>query len=256
MPIKRPHNPKAPAFVRKWRRTVSVGCSHGDLADVSRQDEVIAFCQRFKPEIKFELGDVIDTAAFRSGARGTKDEATAIEPDKLAAAEWLRRYEPTHLSWGNHDWRLVQWQGHPNAIVSYAAATVWERLQVVVRELHTKTVPYHIQNGWFDMGGVFFGHGFMYSENALRDHSEMLGGRVVMAHIHRPEMAQGRIRPESSSFCVGTLANLDKLDYADRNRSKNRWGAGLVMGEMCETESNLWLVSAAPGKPLMFPPGY
>jgi len=31
------------------------------------------------------------------------------------------------------------------------------------------------------------------------------------------------------------------MTYADTNRAKNRWGAGVVFGEMCETESKLWL---------------
>jgi hypothetical protein len=237
----RPHNPKATAFVRKWRRVVAIGCTHGDLAHPERLNEVIAFCDRFKPEIRFDLGDIMDTAAFRSGSRGTKDEAQPIAPDNLAAIEWLRRYQPTHIAWGNHDWRLVEWQGHPNAALSFAASTVWACLQDEVRKLHAWQVPYHITKGWFQMGGYFWGHAYMFGENATRDHAEMLGGPVAHAHTHRAETSHGRTLYDSASFSVGTLADVEKMHYADRQRSKTRWGAGALFGEMCETESRLWL---------------
>lgn len=236
----RPHNPKAPAFVRKWRRVSAIGCSHGDLAHADRLNEVIAFVDRFKPEIRFDLGDIMDTAAFRNGARGTKDESQPVAPDNLAAVEWLRRYRPTHITWGNHDWRLVHWQGHPNAAVSFAASTVWGCLQDEVKKLHAWQLPYKDRLA-FHMGGVYWTHGTQYGENALRDHAEKFGGPVVMAHIHRAETSQGRTVRESGSFSVGTLSDIHRMTYADTNRAKNRWGAGVVFGEMCETESKLWL---------------
>lgn len=243
------------AIVQRYRRVMAIGCTHGDLADQSRLDEAIAFRDRFKPDVRFDLGDLIDTRAFRSGARGSKDEAADPVPDRNAAADWIRRYEPTHVSWGNHCWRLVEWQGHPNAVVSYAASTIWEDLQKAVREVHAKTRPYHISKGWFEMGGVFWGHGYMHNQTAVRDHAEMLGGRVVMAHLHTPEQVPGRVINSGPSFCVGTLANVDRMTYADRNRSKTRWGAAVLFGEVSEKESHLWLVSAKPGEPLRFPPG-
>ena len=246
---------KAPAIIRKWKRVTAVGCTHGDLASKGRLDEVLKFVDRYQPEVRFDLGDIMDTAAFRSGARGTKDETQPIAPDNLAAIEWMRRYRPTHLTWGNHDWRLVEWMNHYNATLAFAAATVWGALQDEVRRMGVQTRPYHISRNSFYMGGVHWMHGFMFNQNAVRDHAEMVGGRVVMAHLHTPEQVPGRVINAGPSFCVGTLADVDKLSYADRNRSKTRWGAGVVFGEMCETESHLWLASAKPGEPLRFPPG-
>tara|TARA_R110000868_G_scaffold21573_2_gene89318 strand:- start:343 stop:1185 length:843 start_codon:yes stop_codon:yes gene_type:complete len=237
----RPHNPKATAFIRKWHKCMAIGCSHGDLAYPERLNEVIAFRERFKPEIRFDLGDLMDTAAFRSGARGTKDESQPIGPDNLAAVEWMRRYEPTHITWGNHDWRLVEWQGHQNEALSFAASIVWGTLQDEVKRLQAWQTPYHITKNWIQMGGYFWGHGTMFGENALRDHAEMLGGPVVHAHTHRAETVHGRTKHDSTSFSVGTLADVNKMKYADRQRSKTRWGAGVVFGEMCGTESTLWL---------------
>jgi hypothetical protein len=244
------------ALVQKWRRFMALGCTHGELADGSRLDEAIAFRDRFNPEIRFDLGDLIDTAAFRAGAAGTKDGSRDPLPDKNAASEWIRRYEPTHITWGNHDWRLVKWQGHPNAVVSYAASTIWEDLQKAVREVGAKTRPFiNSKDGWFFMGGRAWGHGYLHNQNAIRDTAEMVGCPIVQADLHVPEQIPGRTYDTDASFCVGTLADIAKMTYAETFRNRSRWAAGITFGEMSTKETRIWLVSAVPGKPLIFPPG-
>ncbi len=57
------------------------------------------------------------------------------------------------------------------------------------------------------------------------------------------------------SFCVGTLGDLDKFTYARRRRATSRWNAGVVFGEVCEGDAQLWLATGAKGKPIHFPPG-
>lgn len=232
---------------------MAVGCTHGHLAHPQRQREVLQFKKRFDPHVAFDLGDLIDTAAFRSGAHGTKDEAEPIAPDRMAAVDWIRKYQPTHITWGNHDWRPYELQFHHNAIIAEAAATVWTRLIDAAKEVGAKTKPYDIKKGWFFMGGYGWTHGYMYSESAVRDHSEMAGVPVVMAHIHRPLQERGRMLIDRPSFCVGTLGDLDKFDYARRRRAFTRWAAGMVFGEMCENNSRLWLVSARQDEALRFP---
>lgn len=238
---------------RRWRRVMAVGCSHGDLIDTRIAKQVLRFRDDYKPEIRFELGDVIDTAAFRHGAKGTKDETRPIAPDFFAGKRWLQQYEPTHIAWGNHDVRLLEYADHPNAILAHAASTLWNDLTDTAAHLKAKTVPYDIEKGWFDMGGVFWGHGFMYNENAVRDHSEMLGGPVVMAHLHQPQQVEGRIRGAARSFCVGTLGEIEKFSYARRRRATLRWGHGCVFGEISDKEAVLWLASCPKGGQLRFP---
>lgn len=238
---------------RSWKRVVAVGCSHGDLANRKIQQQVLDFVKRFDPEIRFDLGDVMDTAAFRSGARGTKDEAHEVAGDQLAAVRWLERYRPTHLAWGNHDVRLLEWMDSPNAVVAHAAGCVWNELQSAVRKLKCKTVPYDYEHGWFEMGGTMWGHGYWYNENALRDHAEYLGKPTIMAHLHRAQQISGRTRDWSRSFCVGTLADIDAMKYARRRRATSAWSHGLVFGEIASDRSQLWLASCPKGEDLRFP---
>jgi hypothetical protein len=244
-------------IVRPWKRVVAIGCTHGYKASRPRLKEVLAFVNRYQPEYRFELGDIVDTEAFRSGAKGTADEGKDPRPDQQSGLEWLDAYAPTHISWGNHDVRLLELSNHPSAIVAYAASTLWHQLTSKADELKAKTVPYDIGKGWHRLGGVFWGHGYMYNINAVRDHAEMLSGPVVMAHLHKPEVVPGRTLNNSMSYCVGTLSDIDSHHYARRRRATLAWGHGCVWGEICESknkpESKLYLTTSAAGEPLRFP---
>lgn len=240
-------------IIRKWRRVTAVGCLHGNLVNPGIQKQVLAFVKDFKPEIRFELGDVLDTAAMRAGAKGTPDEGKSLKQDYIAGVHWLKQYEPTHISWGNHDARIVELCEARSAVVAQAAESVWEELQKTVRSLKAKTVPYDYEHGWFEMGGTYFGHGYWYNEASVRDHAEFLGGPVVMAHLHYAQQVSGRTRNPSPSFCVGTLANIEAMHYARRRRATARWSHGIVWGEICDKASNLNLTYCPKGGSLRFP---
>ncbi len=238
---------------RKWRRVMAIGCRHGDLYHPAICKQVLKFRDSFKPEIRFDLGDVLDTRGFRSGAKGTSDESADVGLDFHSGVRWLEQYEPTHIAWGNHDVRLLDLADSPNGVVAHAASSLWHSLQDTAAKLKAKTVPYDFEKGWFQLGGHFWGHGYWYNEASVRDHAEYLGGPVVMAHLHAPHQINGRTRVWSDSFCVGALADIHKLSYARRRRATSRWGHGLLFGEISDTESHLWLAKAKPGDLLRFP---
>jgi hypothetical protein len=238
----------------RWKRVMAVGCSHGDLVHPGIRRQVLEFKKRFKPEIRFELGDLIDTACFRSGAAGTKDEAHDPRDDHARAVRWIQEYEPTHISWGNHDWRLYELSTHPKAIVAALAGQMWNSLTDAAANVKAKTVPYDIKQGWHYCSGMAFGHGFMFNQFAVRDHAEMLGCPVVMAHLHSPQMVEGRTVRDTPSFCVGSMADDEKLTYGRRRRSSLTHGHGIVYGELSETSARLWLIRSPNGQLFHFPP--
>lgn len=240
---------------RRWRRVMAIGCTHGDLVHPQAYRDAMEFRRRFKPEIRFHLGDLVDTACFRSGAAGTPDEARSPRDDMSRAAQLIEDYEPTHLCWGNHDWRLHELQSHPKAIVATLAGQLWADLNGRLAKRKTVTVPYDIAKGWIHLGGVAWTHGFMYNMQAVRDHAETAGCAVVMAHLHAPQMVEGRTLRDTPSFCVGALADDEQLGYGRRRRQSLTHGHGLVWGEISDTEAHLWLIRAANGHPMRFPPG-
>lgn len=70
--------------IRNWKPFMAVGCTHGHLVDKEARKKALEFKRRLKPKKTFDLGDLIDTAAFRSGARGSKDETEPTEPEVVS----------------------------------------------------------------------------------------------------------------------------------------------------------------------------
>lgn len=236
-----------------WRRVMAVGCSHGEFVHPVIRAQVLEFKRRFKPHYRFDLGDLMDTACFRSGAAGTKDESHSSRDDKAAALKWIAEYEPTHLAWGNHEWRLYELSTHPKAIVRDLADEMWGQLEAAAAKVKAKTVPYDIEDGWHYLGGMAWGHGFMYNQFAVRDHAEMLGCPVVMGHLHAPHQVEGRTIKDTCSYCVGAMADDRNLTYGRRRRNSVIHGHGIVYGEVSEDKAHLHLLRSQNNNPLRIP---
>ncbi len=234
---------------------MAIGCTHGDLVHPHAAEQALAFKDRFKPHYRFDLGDVIDTACFRSGSQGTKDEAHDPRDDHSRAVRWIEEYEPTHLSWGNHDWRLVKLIGHPKAIINSLVTQMWGSLEGAAKRVKAQTVPYHRRRGWFDFGGYMWGHGYEYNINALQSHANAAGKPVVIAHLHHPHQVRGKNINSGPSFCVGGLVDEDKLTYGHERLASLAHGHGILFGETNGEESHLWLAQGENGKVIHLPPG-
>lgn len=239
----------------KWRKIVAMGCTHGDLVHPGARRQALEFVERYKPEIRFDLGDMIDTACFRQGAAGTKDESHDPRDDQSQAIRWIKDYRPTHIAWGNHDWRLVELAEHPKAIVRTLASQMWGTLNAAALSVGAKTVPYHRKHGWFKEYGYAWGHGYEYNINALQSHVNAAGMPVVMFHLHHPHQIRGRNIFSNPSFCGGGLVDEEKLTYGHRRVASLTHGHGWVFGETNGTESHLWLAQGENGKKIHLPPG-
>ena len=106
---------------------MALGCSHGALACPKALAAILKFKQSFKPDLTAHLGDAFDTTAFRSGARGTKDEAEPIDPDIASGLDFLEKLQPTVFLFGNHEDRLTSLASHPNAMQTNAPAVLAAR---------------------------------------------------------------------------------------------------------------------------------
>jgi hypothetical protein len=225
---------------RRWKRILAVGCSHGHLADPKAVSAVLRFKKSYRPDTTVHLGDFTDTAAFRSGAKGTGDEAEPIAPDIDAGLQLLRDLEPTLVYAGNHEARLFKLARHYNAIVAECAQHIVEQINRSVIALKAEFVQYKGIWEWRELGGYKYMHGSFYSENATRDHAEAFGN-CVHAHTHRACVSKGRRSDNPSGFGVGTLTSIGNMDYANTRRATLSWSAGFVWGEYCDDASVLWL---------------
>ena len=228
---------------------MAIGCTHGVYADQTAIDTVLAFADRWKPERRIHLGDVGDYAAFRTGAKGTKDEAAELEPDSAAVVSLIERYAPTDLLIGNHDLRIWRATTAINAITAKAAQALRNEFLTACDKVGANVIDtYDINRSYLRIADTLFLHGFMYGEQALRDHAEHFG-RCVHAHWHKPGIAHGRRADHPTAFCVGTLADIEKLEYANTRRATAAWGQAFTFGEyndthctvnLCERQGDEW----------------
>lgn len=216
----------------KSKRWLAVSCNHGEHIDTGAAAELWKFCDEFRPQYRIHLGDIWDTTAWRAGAGGTADEGADVGADWDAGCQFLRRFRPHLVFLGNHDVRPQRYLRHPNALLRRAAELYTQDIEnLIQRDLRAELVQYDIRTGWRTIGGTAFGHGFMFSENAVRDHVEMLGRPVVMGHLHYVGTQVGRAIGAPAGYCVGCLADINKMDYAKTRRATTRWGNGWAYGE-------------------------
>lgn len=228
---------------RKWRRWMATGCLHSTHACVEYQRNVRAFRKAFQPHDYTELGDLLETTCLRAGARGTKDEVEPLEPDVNKALAWLNEMAPNRWMLGNHDDRVYHLLEHPSAMVAELARRLVADMEAAAASVKCKVYPYDIEQGWARVGNLYMGHGYMYNINALRDHVEMVGGNVVMAHLHTPHMFKGRGANSPMGICVGLGGDPRTMAYARRRRQTLTWAHGIGYGEFCDDASTMHLLS-------------
>lgn len=231
-----------------FKRFLAFGCSHGSLVDKHALAAVMKFSRAFKPHRKIHLGDVCDYAAFRGGAGGTKDEAVGLAPDIRAGAELIKQWAPTDVLIGNHDERVWRMADHQNAVIAHAAACSRHEFLTACESVKAKVLQsYDINQSWITLGDTKLMHGWMYSENAMRDHAEHFG-KCIIAHLHVAGMGNARRSDHAVCYCVGTLANIPALDYAKGRRATARWSHGFVYGEYNDKECHIYLSHCEQGQ--------
>lgn len=230
---------------------MAVGCSHGKHIDKDAREIVLAFRERWKPELIVHLGDAIDTAAFRSGARGIDaDSSEPVAPDIDGGLQFLDELRADVYLAGNHEARLWHLQHSPNAVIAYAAHKCIEAIEENCRKAGRILVPYSGIHQLYKKADITFTHGTFYNEMAARDYAETYGGKVVFAHTHKAAQQEGRTHAPSTGYCVGTLTRRAALEYASTRRATLAWSHGIVAGEYREgasPASAVWLFASEQG---------
>ena len=215
------------------KKALIVGCSHGALMDRSACDQVIKFRDRYKPDEVIHLGDFLDTTAFRSGARGTADEGKDVDADVLAGLTFMERLRPTVVFSGNHEARIWKHFDDPSALISKCARDTAKHVTKFIREeLRAKFVDsYNINRSWLRLGPYLLGHGWMYGENAVREHAELMATNCIIAHTHSFAVARGRVHTGATCISVGMLADYDALSYAHQRKATSKWTVSFLSCE-------------------------
>lgn len=225
---------------RKWQTGIAVGCNHANLACKVAQDNIVAYCEERKFDVRLDLGDVGEYTAFRRGA-SAQDGNTDLAEDREAQQRWLRSYRPTHRCLGNHDRRIHTLGRHPSATIKEAAFSLINESQRLDEELGTIVRPYHQKKGWFEFGGYKWGHGWRHGQTALLKHANSFGSCVI-AHWHKAGMVIGsRADQLAICYCVGMMGDPEKFDYAIDTEAWLGWCHGAAEFEFCDDDIAIWL---------------
>lgn len=225
--------------VKKWKRFLALGCSHGQMADPDALKAILKFKESWKPDFTAHLGDAIDTAAFRAGAKGSKDEAEPVDPDVFAGLDFLRKLRLNLYLLGNHEDRLTNLSTHHNAIVACLASKILAEINDECKKMKTLILPYDYRQ-CYRLANYSLMHGTIFTENAARDHAEV-HGNVIHAHNHRAMMATGRRSDAPVGIAVGCLIDPSKAGYAKNRKSTYAWSQGFVWGEYSDATLVPWL---------------
>jgi hypothetical protein len=229
-------------IARRWRKVLAVGCSHGCYADPLAVEAVHKFRAAFRPDTVIHLGDWADATAFMGRAMkgDTPAHGAPIRPDISDGLEFLKAVRANIVFCGNHEARLYRLRESQSAIVAECAKTIIECIEATCKRLKAELVPYDVLNGWREVGGFRYAHGYWYNELALRDCAESVGNSVT-AHSHAAGMARGRRLDNPIAYGTGCLCEIARMEYALTRRATMRWSQGFVWGEYTANQSQLWL---------------
>jgi predicted phosphodiesterase len=227
-----------PSVTRRWRKWAACSCTHGADIDPNFRRAFLAFLADYKPDQRLHLGDAIDLACLRSGARRDPDEpdrAESLMDDLLAGLSFLHEMRPTVYLDGNHEARAVQLSRSGNQVVAYAAGQVIQRMRDELARYKTKHLPWlGMQRGGIHMlGGTAFLHGALYNVSAARDTAEALGMDCVFGHTHRVAMESSRTLNPVIGYNIGCGISLG-AEYAASRRQTLGWRHAFAYGEFTD----------------------
>lgn len=214
-----------------WKRGLAVTCSHAQMVLPDAMETLQRFADDWKPTQLVHLGDFLDTTAFRSGAADTSDEGADVDFDLTAGLLFVRDFFDINrranvrlLFRGNHDERPYTMTRHPKALVRKAAKDVCSAIEFQARKSKVELIPYDIKFGWRHISErMMAGHGYMFNEQAARDHAEMLGCSCMFGHVHKVLIQPARSVKPATGFSIGWLGEESKARYARHRRATLAW---------------------------------
>jgi hypothetical protein len=240
--------------VKKWKKWMAVGCSHGELICPESRRAVLDFAKKFRPDFRAHLGDFIDLAAMRGGVASdvdSKDRARNIAQDVSEGISFLYEFSPNVIMLGNHEARLNRMAESPNAVHAHAAQTVLNELGDCAKKLKAKIYPYHNSKGVHRLGDLAMVHGFSCNVSAIRDHAETYG-KVIMAHLHRVGIERGRRIDSPTGYCLGAICNLD-MEYSSSRRASLAHSNGFAWGYFTDNSTTVNLCERQKNQPWLLP---
>jgi len=213
---------------------IAMGDNHGHLACADTLDAIMEGVRRYKPKYRVHLGDNWDMTCLRKGVdRDSKEAIDNLEEDLDAGISWIRRYQPTHFLFGNHEWRAFELsQSTDSMSKAKKAMGVIDKMKRELRAVGCKIIkPYDVRYGKVTIENVDFIHGFSHGRNALLQDWGTYGTPghgFAMGHLHREEQLNYQHINGGAAFLCGCAMDIDQASYALRRSATLRWQNGFL----------------------------
>jgi len=211
-----------------WEKSIFLADTHGDLVCPKAVKVVKQFIEDWQPKHRVHLGDVWDFRSLRKGA-SPEERMEGISYDYSCGMELLDWFRPNFLTMGNHDFRLWRAaQESSNGILADLCAVKAQDTEDELRKMRIKWVPWRVTER-LKIGKLTLIHGFLSSMHPAKAHHERFGS-CIFGHVHSPSDYEARHIDNGSAHAVGTLAQIDKMTYADAHPAKLGWRQGFAYG--------------------------
>jgi len=207
---------------------VACGDTHGDMRDIPTLEAFWDFVSYFKPKIRIGLGDHFDFRYLRAKAsEGERYESGQM--DFQCGLDFLRKYKPTHVCWGNHDDRVWELTRHPNQNIADGAKRMVEEIEDAAKSAKVQ-VPFSVRH-CLTIGDLKIVHGFAHSRPAMVQ-AAMLYGKVLQGDLHTDEHVPAPgLKGRCELWCVPCMCRLD-MPYLKRSMGSLKHCHGWAYGHV------------------------
>lgn len=222
--------------------------SHGDMRCPSTLAAFFEFIKYYKPQIRIGMGDHFDFRFLRAKATHSEQYQSG-QMDFQCGLDFLRKFKPTHVCWGNHDDRVWELAKHPNENIAEGAVKMIEEIEDAAKTAKVR-IPFSVRHR-LTIGDLKIVHGFAHSDAAMK-RAASLYGKVLQGDLHRDKhvTVEGLDKPRHL-WCCPCLCRLD-MDYMKRSMGSlnhsNGWAYGHVYPDGTTTvhiarkEGGRWLL--------------
>lgn len=213
----------------KPKRWIAAFDSHGDQADPATMRAFWQFLSIWKPDIRVAGGDHFNFDRYMG--RATESERyKSGQHDFDCGINFLKKYGPTHLVWGNHDARLWKQLKDPNENRRDEAEKLIEKIKEALAPTCRVEMEYRVER-WLEIGDLRIFHGVGAGVGKVREMANIYE-KVLIGHLHRFEIVNVPGVKRREGYACGCLAGLWP-DYSSTHVSRmaheNGWAYGEVL---------------------------
>ena len=227
----------------KITKFVFASDNHGELGDPDSLAALYAYCADFKPDIRIGGGDHYDCAALRKGAMNEMEGVRSIKDDLLAGHDFMSRFRPTHVTWGNHEYRLEKLaRSHSSSVVRDFCADTYADINRTARKAGAKVIMPYRRDKPLRIGPITSHHGIGSDLTRMGMFYGTEGGLFMCGHGHAGQQVNLPKFGRGAAYMAPALARLADLEYSENTLSAAKHNNGFIAGWFKGSEWKAWII--------------